>query len=566
MTEPRTRRWREPLVVCLLGLVMACVMNWPLPLALGEKVPSDLGDPLAQSWTLAWSGHAVSSGAPLWDGNVFFPHKDSYAYTDSLLGYLPVSLISSGDQAALIRYNVVFLLAAALVFIGAYALVRQLGATWVGAGFAAIAVAYAPWRLAHAGHLNVMSSGGIFVCLWLLAHGHGFSLTRGFRAEEARPWIAAVGWAVAAWQITLGFAIGIPFGYALMAVLLAGGIGWLVAGRPEVPPALLAANFLGFVSFAVVTVLMARPYWRILERDPDAERSKETLELFEVPASGLITAPDTSLLWGDEQTELRGELSWPAEMALLPGAMLLILAVVGLFFSAWTVRARLVLAVLVAVSAILAMGTAFHDGTYSYLLLYDNLPGFNALRTPGRLILWTTLFLAVLAAGTLTKLGGYLADLVRQRSGSALATLSVFVAIVPLLVAVAEGYAVRPYPEVPPIPPTLAKEFRSDHGPFTVLPASGSLNFRVQYWSTTEFPQLTNGEAGYYPPSAVEIGQGRLAAFPEFHTVAYLRDLGVHTVIVLKGEVGSADILARDASAAGVMRIEHEDAVVYRLS
>ena len=61
----------------------------------------------------------------------------------------------------------------ALAFLGAYALLRQLGARVAGSAVAAAAFAYAPWKLGQAGHLQVLSCGGIALALAMLARGHG---------------------------------------------------------------------------------------------------------------------------------------------------------------------------------------------------------------------------------------------------------------------------------------------------------------------------------------------------------------------------------------------------------
>ena len=45
------------------AIVLSVVMNWPLILHLGETIPKDLGDPLPQSWQIAWGGYALLSPA-----------------------------------------------------------------------------------------------------------------------------------------------------------------------------------------------------------------------------------------------------------------------------------------------------------------------------------------------------------------------------------------------------------------------------------------------------------------------------------------------------------------------
>src|SRR5690606_20607496 len=121
--------------------------------------------------------------------------------------------------------------------------------------------------------------------------------------------------------------------------------------------------------------------------------------------SSFLISPEESAIWGEAHAGAREGMPWPPEMTLLVGFTLLALAVVGRVWSAWTPRQRAFLALGTAVSVALALGTNFLDrGAWAYGLAYEYLPGFDGLRTPGRLVFFTSLFLAVLAAGTLTKL------------------------------------------------------------------------------------------------------------------------------------------------------------------
>lgn len=189
--------------LAVLGaLALAVALTWPALRYPAYTLPQDLADPTLVSWLLAWPGHILlTDPGQLWHGNAFFPDRWSYAFTDSLLGYAPAGMLGDGPLAAVARYNVIFVLAHALAFLGAYTLVRQLGAARAAALVAGIAFAYAPWRLGQAGHLHVLSTGGIALALAMLARGHGWSLRRRPRPGPVRPaWIVA-GWLVAAWQI-----------------------------------------------------------------------------------------------------------------------------------------------------------------------------------------------------------------------------------------------------------------------------------------------------------------------------------------------------------------------------
>ena len=64
LTDRREITLRELLLVALgAALLLSVVMHWPLLLHLGETIPKDLGDPLPQSWQVAWGGHALDRAA-----------------------------------------------------------------------------------------------------------------------------------------------------------------------------------------------------------------------------------------------------------------------------------------------------------------------------------------------------------------------------------------------------------------------------------------------------------------------------------------------------------------------
>lgn len=144
--------------LAVLGaLALAVLMTWPALRYPAYTLPQDLGDPTLVAWLLSWPGHILlTDPTQLWHGNGFFPERWSYAFTDSLLGYAPAGLLGDGPLAAVVRYNVIYVLAFALAFLGAYALVRQLGSDRIGAVVAGIAFAYAPWRLAQADRKSVV--------------------------------------------------------------------------------------------------------------------------------------------------------------------------------------------------------------------------------------------------------------------------------------------------------------------------------------------------------------------------------------------------------------------------
>ncbi|MGH3736981.1 MAG: hypothetical protein ACRDT6_15420 [Micromonosporaceae bacterium] len=564
----------EWMIAATAALGIAAVMTWPTLRHPTTTVPQDIYDPLLQTWQIAWAGHALlTDPLGLWNSNTFYPESDSYAFSDSLLGYAPFGMLGSGPEAAVLRYNILFVLLHALAFFGAYALVRQLGARWPGAAVAAAAFAYAPWRLSQAGHMHVLSTGGIALALAMLARGHGWSLRHGYRPEKVKPGWVLAGWAVAAWQMTLGFGIGLPFAYALLligVIGLAGYLACLARGRRRPFGArLLGVDLGGGALFAGVSLLMAVPYLRVIEAHPYARRTEQELGWYAPPLKGYLTAPAESWLWGAGHEPARADLPFPAEMTMLPGLALIGLALAGLFLSVWTIRQRLLLALGVAVTVALGMGPHFFGGEYGYLWLFRHLPGWDGLRTPGRFVIWTTLLLGILAAGAVSAFAeraqrtAETAQIDERVPTRPLLPLRLAM-LIPVLLVLVEGIALTPHPEVPPQPAAM----RDVVGPVLVLPTGQLEDQMVMLWSTDGFPKTVNGGSGF-TPQRQHAAREAVGSFPDEASVTYLKQLGVKTVIVLRGSVaGTPWELAPDAPVEGLSLTRREigDTVVYTLT
>ena len=552
------------------ALALAVLMTWPALRHPAYTLPQDLGDPAIVAWLLAWPGHIlVTDSDQLWHANAFYPERWSYAFTDSLLGYAPFSFIGDGPLAAVARYNILYVLVAALAFFGAYMLARQLGADRIAALVLALAFAYAPWRLTQAGHLQVLSTGGIALSLAMLARGHGWTLRWGFNRRKVRPgWIVA-GWLVAAWQITLGFGIGLVFGYVLAGIAVVVVLGWLVRRifRRRRAPVLrvLLANLVGGTIFAAVSVLMALPYLTVVDQHPYARRDFETVAAFSPPLRGFLTAPETSWLWGSAHASARSPelLAWLPEMTLLPGFTLIGLATAGLIYSVWSIWTRVFLALGLVGGTLLAMGSEFQDGKL-YKLFYDTLPGWDALRTPGRLIIWLTLLLGILAAGAVAALQTRSKDVALERGEPRPGPWLKLIALIPAVLILIEGIGTVPHQVVPREPAAFAEV----EGPTLVLPSLDNAGYDsvVMLWSTDGFPPVVNGTSGFIPASQ---GQTRevTKSFPDQASVSHLRSIGVETVLVLPTAVGTEweGALQATGDGLGITREVVDGVIVFHL-
>ncbi|MGW9197880.1 hypothetical protein [Micromonospora chersina] len=554
-------------LAAVASLALAVLMTWPTLRYPRYTLPQDYWDPSLQSWQLAWSGHILlTDPGQLWSSNTFFPEPWSFAFSDTLLGYAPAGMIGAGPEDALLRYNIMFVLAHALATFGAYALARQLGAGRIGGAVAGASYAYAPWLLAQAGHLHILSNGGIPLALAMLARGHGWSLRHGYRPRRRHAGWAFAGWLVAAWQLSLGFGIGLPFAYLLAGVVLVSAVVWFVRRRRVKRPfgrRLFLADLLGGLVFAAVGAALAVPYFKVAELHPNAARTLGDIQLYSPPASGFFTAPAESRIWGELHEGARAALPWHPEMTLLPGFVLYALAAGGLFFSVWRVRHRLFLLAGVLVTMALAMGTRFLDGRFTYVPLFEHLPGWNGLRTPGRMMLWTTLLLGLLAAGAVTAFCARVREVAAERVPPWPGPWLRLATLVPLLLVVVEGLNVTPHPVVPRQPAVM----RTVDGPMLVLPSSQNLDQPVMLWSTDRFQRMVNGGSGFTPDSQAQAREATVS-FPDFASVDYLRRRGVKNVVVLRDRLAGTPwegMLDRPVDGLGVTREDVGDAVVYRL-
>jgi hypothetical protein len=597
----QVRPARRPIGKVLAEIVIASMVAVGTAVAMGWSVlrePSKLiagtgTDPFIGIWSLAWSGHALkpSSGIPLtqiFSGNVFYPVDYSLAFTDSLLGYGPITWFIHGSGGLVLAYNLIFVLSPALSSLGAYALTRQLGAHPVGAAVAAAGFAYAPWHSGQLAHLNVLSTGPMVIALAMLARGHGLTMS-GVRAAPRPLWVL-LGWIVGAWQLTIGFAIGLPFGYlvAVIGVLVAliAPIRLIRARRADrranAQPALetrarirprrtgwlISADLLGGALFGGVGALMAYPYYRVKAIDPTAvaaTRNLDQVALYSPKPIGLVTPPSIDGTWSwltGGQTLVSGS----NELRLLPGAILLGFAVLGLFVSTWRWWWRLALALATLLLAGLSLGTRFPDRFFPgpddpFVLLWRHLPGWAADRTPGRLMVFVTLALAILAAGAVSRLCGWVA---LGERGRAPRLRTIVFAVLPVLV-VLEGWVQVPLTPVPAAPSAVLKA----DAPLVVLPSIWSNDSRVMFWTATRgFPALANGQSGITPTTLTKL-RAELLNFPDARSVTYLRANGFRSVAVLRQSLDTqlwANASRVPDPSLGLTRTDLGDSVLFTVS
>lgn len=145
----------------------AVVMTWPVARVAGSQIASDMGDPVFNSWVLMWTGGQVldvlhghpGALAGYWDANIFFPEPLTLAFSEHLTPQMVQALpVYAATGNIILSYNLLFLSTFVLSGLGAYLLVRDLTGRPLAALVAGLAFAWAPYRMAHLSHLQVLSS------------------------------------------------------------------------------------------------------------------------------------------------------------------------------------------------------------------------------------------------------------------------------------------------------------------------------------------------------------------------------------------------------------------------
>jgi len=571
---PGLAHLREHALALALYSGLAVVFTFPLILNLGRV--SGAGDPAVMVWSMAWIQHALATGTPLYDANIFHPTDNALAYTDLLLpSALATAPLFYATGNALLSFNVVLLLTYVLSGYTVYLLARRLLGTrpyaLPAALFAGGLYAVCPYRHGHITQLNSMTTYWLPLIL-LFMHRY---LEDGRRPGD----LALVG---------LFFALNALSGlyYGIFAVLMMAAfyLLWLFLNR-EWPR--LRDVVYGVPIFALFGAALAAILWPyiVLSGGADHARDLYTVARGSFVPQALLVSPPQSLLfgWTPEATGVTNDNGLPMyELTLYPGLVASLLALYALFRRGAS-RVEALYAGLGLAIAVLSLGPLLRVGglevALPYWFLYEFVPGFGNLRVPARMWAIVMICVAVLAAFGLRAL---LERLGERRDGgrraglaaAALAALSVVAALEFLPVLPAERFEDVGQRNLGPAYEYLAENadtrtvvaevpFANAEDPFRETPR--------MYRSTHGFWRLVNGYASYFPED-YDLTRERLNALPSEEALAELRRLGVDYVVVhpqdyeADGRDGAAVVEAAD-SEPSLERVAGGDdgAALYRV-
>ena len=153
----------------LLYAGLALLYCWPILIGIGSRLPSDAGDPALNAWILWWNSQAVPLTSTWWNAPIHFPLQGAFAFSETLLGLLPVSLpLLLAGLPPVAVYNIIFLISIPASALAAHALAKRLTGRDDAALLAGLAFGFSPYRLGQMSHLQLLVACWMPLGLWAL--------------------------------------------------------------------------------------------------------------------------------------------------------------------------------------------------------------------------------------------------------------------------------------------------------------------------------------------------------------------------------------------------------------
>jgi hypothetical protein len=293
-------------LAAVLYVALTIALTWPLVLSPGRSVPNDLGDPLLNTYLLAWNARTVPLTERWWSVPQFYPQRGVTAYSEHLLGLSPIAspiIWITGNP--LLAYNAALFLSFVLCGLSAHALAYVLTKRHDVGILAGLAFAFAPYRMSQIAHLQVLSAYWMPVSLaalhlyladrrvrWLLVFGGGWLM----QALACGYYLFYLSALISLWLVW--FALGRERWSTVLRLLAV----WVAAG------ALMAPLAYGYMKY---------------QRAAGLRRWPDEIEAFSADIASVLKAPDSLWVWG--WLDVVGR----PESALFPGVTLVVLVIVG---------------------------------------------------------------------------------------------------------------------------------------------------------------------------------------------------------------------------------------------
>jgi hypothetical protein len=314
---------KKDFTAAVLLAALALVGTWPLVLHLDDRFPNDPYDPAYCVWAMNQTVRTLASGdfSGWADGNIFYPHKGTLFYADTVVGLAllgaPLAALTGSLLAA---HNLLLILSFWIAGWGMYLLVRRLTVGRAEAFLAAVVFAFFPYNFSHIMHLELLFYGWIPFCLlflhkladdprWKNVFGAGaFFILQTLCCTYYAEYLALIAASLFLYLFIL------RRGWKSRAL-------WLrAAGLAALVGAVLSPYYLGYARVHA-RMLFERPLWEVKLLSPELQ--------------DIFTPPDWNLLWG----WLAGKAP-EMEKLIYPGLIPLILAAAWAALAARKARSR----------------------------------------------------------------------------------------------------------------------------------------------------------------------------------------------------------------------------------
>jgi len=380
-------------IVTVALVALTCAYTWPLLLNVRSLIPDDSNDPLLVTWMLWWSTKAVPLTAPWWNAPAFYPATGVFAFSEHMLGLAPITVpVIAATGSPLAGYNTAFFLSYVASGLSAYFLAFALCRRHSAAFVAATAYAFAPYRLSHAAHLQLLSSYWMPVALAAL---HRYLATNHHR------------WAVLFAVAWLMQALSSGYYFFFLSVLVVLWLGWFAVGRMGLRQLAIVSGCWAIAAMLMLPVVLG---YRRIHQQYGMKRSFVEMVNYSADVAGLLSAPRASLVWNHVH------LVDKFESETFPGLTIPVLLAAGAVV-AWRRRKHqrnggrvplrrseiLFYSAMAVLMWLFALGPAptvsgrpvGMPGPYALLM---HMPGFDEVRVTARLWMLSVLCLAVAAA------------------------------------------------------------------------------------------------------------------------------------------------------------------------
>ena len=498
--DPESRsmgRIKALLSATALLTVMTVIVTWPQARYMSTRVAAH-GDVFLSMWRLQWITHALSTDVRhLFDGNIFFPHTRTLAYTDATLleGLLAFPFLLTHANPVLV-YNVLLLGGIITSGVGMFLLARHLTGSADAALVAAAIFTLAPYRIEHFMHLELQWTVWMPLALW--------GVHRIYESGALR-YGALTG-------AFLGLQLISCMYYGAFLGILVGALAVLLAiAQPRLVRAAAGPLLLGAALPAAVIFIYGQPY--LANARELGTRGPGEIAGFSAQLISYVTAPEGNWLWGSTATRFHGE-----ELRLLPGATAAALALAAFFH-----RSRRMVWIYAALTA-LAFELSLGFNGWLYRWLYGHIWVFEAFRAPARLAILVCCALSVLAA--------FGVQYLQARAPGTRWRRTVLIAAL-VFVAVESGSAPMRLLAVPRAVPDVYKVLKSlDPSVVIEFPiVDWDLTPFYMYWSAAHWDPLVNGYSGYRPADYAAT-LDYMQTFPDDESIWRLRELHVRYILV----------------------------------